>query len=83
MKIRVLLFGPYADAVGADALTVAFPERNEVTTPEILAALRREAPSIAAALPSARLAVNERFADFEQRVSESDEVALIGLVSGG
>jgi len=83
MNVRVLLFGPYVDAAGADALTLTFPDRNEVTAAEVLAALQREAPSIATMLPATRLAVNEQFAGPEQRVAESDECALIGLVGGG
>jgi len=83
MKVRVLLFGHYASAASADALVLDFPERDEVTAAEVLAALQRDAPSIANALSTARLAVNEKFARPEQRVVESDECAIIGLVGGG
>lgn len=83
MNVRVLLFGPYAQAAGADALTLAFPDRSDVAVGEILAALRRESPSMEKMLSGARLAVNERIAAPEQRVVASDECAIIGLVGGG
>jgi len=83
MNVHVLLFGPYADAAGADALTLAFPEREEVTAAEVLAAMRVEAPSMSGMLSAAILAVNEQLARPEQRVVESDECAIIGLVGGG
>jgi len=83
MNVRVLLFGPYADAAGADALTLGFPERDEVTAGEVLAAIRTEVPPMNGMLSMAILAVNEQLARPEQRVVESDECAIIGLVSGG
>ncbi|MCB9846717.1 MAG: MoaD/ThiS family protein [Phycisphaeraceae bacterium] len=83
MNVRVLLFGPYADAAGADALTLAFPERDEVTAGEVLAAIRTEYPPMSGMLSAAILAVNERRARPEQPVRESDECVIIGLVGGG
>lgn len=83
MNVRVLLFGPYVDAAGADALTLSFPGRDEVTAGEVLAAIRAEYPTMNGMLSAAILAVNERFARPEHRVVESDECAIIGLVGGG
>jgi molybdopterin converting factor small subunit len=83
VNVRVLLFGPYADAASTDALTLAFPDRDEVTAAEVLAAIRTEAPSMDTMLSVAMLAVNEQLARPEQRVVESDECAIIGLVGGG
>jgi len=83
MNVRVLLFGSYADTAGADTLTLAFPERDEVTAGEVLAAIRTDYPSMNGMLSVAILAVNEQLARPEQRVVESDECAVIGLVGGG
>lgn len=83
MKVRVLLFGPYADAAGADGVECDLPDGARVTAADIIEALRADAPTLETMLPAARLAVNQRLATPEQVVAESDELALIGLVGGG
>ena len=52
---------------------------------DVLAALARACPAIADALPGCRLAVNHAFADGDDAppIQSGDEVALIGMVSGG
>jgi molybdopterin converting factor small subunit len=80
MKVRVLLFGPEAAATGRGSVELDLPE------PATCAALQERLsalPSLAASLPSARLAVNHEFADPDQILGPHDEIALIGLVSGG
>lgn len=79
--IRVQLFGPYADAHGGAVLLVDAPEPT--TAGEIIERIRAASPSLATLLPSARLAVNHRFARADDPVRSGDEVALIGLVGGG
>ncbi len=79
--IRVHLFGPYADAHGGAVLLVDAPE--PATASEVIERIREASPSLAAMLPSARLAVNHRFARADDTVLSGDEVALIGLVGGG
>lgn len=81
MRIRVKLFGQLADAAGGREVEV------ELTAPANCAALRAElacsSPGLAALLPACRFAVNHAFATEDQPIREGDEVALIGLVSGG
>ena len=83
MKYEVLLFGPYADAAGTPRVELTFDTDHSRTAADICAALARQAPAIASMLPAARLAVNNRFANHDQIVSQGDELALIGLVGGG
>ena len=81
MRVRVLLFGPEAAAAGrafvdAEAATGA-------TALDIKAAVARACPALAGLLGAARLAVNAEFVPEDRVVGPADEVALIGLVSGG
>jgi molybdopterin converting factor small subunit len=46
-------------------------------------ALARSHPELAESLPLHRFAVNAKFVGDEDVVREGDEVALIGMVSGG
>lgn len=81
MQVRVLLFGPQAAGAKADAVRVSI---EPGATPEaVMAALARECPELGRSLAASRLAVNGVFADPGTRIGERDELALIGLVSGG
>lgn len=81
MKVRVLLFGPLRDALGSPHADVEVTPAPTVAA--VLEALAAQAPAIAPAIRGARLAVNGEFASSQQVISENDECALIGLVSGG
>lgn len=81
MTVVVTLFGPLASAVGTTQCTVTLGEDR---TPEaILVALAAEFPQIGPLLAGSRLAVNHRFATPGAPVAPSDELSVIGLVSGG
>ena len=79
MKVHVLLFASYADALGADSLDV------EVTAPasvrDLLVAVQRRASH--AVPPSPMVAVNAEYASPDQLLSASDEIAIIPPVAGG
>lgn len=81
MKVRVLLFGPLRDAIGSPDVQVEVTTAPTVAA--VLDALAAQAPAIAPAVRGTRLAVNGEFAFSQQIISENDECALIGLVSGG
>jgi molybdopterin converting factor small subunit len=83
MKIRVKLFGPLADAADAALVEVDLPDDQVADAATVLRCLGASHPRLVPALSGARLAVNHRFALSHERVSESDELALIGMVSGG
>ena len=81
MRVRVLLFGAEADAVGRRDVSVdagAAP-----TCADLRDRLAREHPALTPFLHAARFAVNTEFADPARPIRPGDEVALIGLVSGG
>lgn len=83
MRVRVLLFGFYADTAGTDGVECHLPDAAQATVADIIEALRGAVPAMESMLPAARLAVNRRLASPEQIVAETDELALIGLVGGG
>lgn len=80
MQVRVLLFGPEARALGTREATVEVTP--PVTCAQVLAALASQFPSLGT-LGNARLAVNAEFAAPSFAIAPGDEVALIGMVSGG
>lgn len=82
MELEVLLFGPQAALAGAREVRVAL-EGSEATPAAVLAALAEGAPALAASLGASRLAVNHEFAAADTVVRPGDEVALVGMVSGG
>lgn len=82
MKIRVLLFGPQAAIRGATSIDLEVGAK-EPTPIEVLSALSQFAPELADSIRTSRLAVNHEFAPKDLVVRSEDEVALIGMVSGG
>lgn len=82
MRIRVLLFGPEAAAVGRDAVEIDLPS-DKPNARALLERLAVEHPPLRPHLRSARLAVNHEFVPPDRPIRTGDEIALIGLVSGG
>jgi len=81
MRVEVLLFGAEAAAAGGDRVEVEAPEGAGVH--EVKERLGAACPALLPMLGAGRLAVNSEFAGPERVVRPGDEVALIGLVSGG
>jgi molybdopterin converting factor small subunit len=82
MKIQVKLFGPESQAIGASAVTLELPS-DTARPAEVLHAIEKKFPELAAQLRACRVAVNHEFAAEDSVIGESDEVALVGQVSGG
>ncbi|MEM7681277.1 MAG: MoaD/ThiS family protein [Planctomycetota bacterium] len=80
--LDVRLFGPQADAVGERSVRLTLPCES-CTCAQVLDALRTAAPPLAESIDSSRLAVNQRLADPADPVRPTDEIALVGMVSGG
>lgn len=80
MRVEVLLFGPERDAVGCDRAVV---EVSRATCEGVREGLGKQHPTLAKFLGAARLAINGEFASADRAITATDEVALIGLVSGG
>lgn len=82
MKLKVLLFGPYADAVNDSSVIVDLAS-SSCTAAEVKARLAEQYPVLGSMLGPALLAVNHQAARPSQVVCASDELAIIGMVSGG
>lgn len=81
IRVSVKLFGPQAILVGSDRVELAMP--GEATCEDLMRALADAAPALAKTLPTSRIAINHAYAENQDAVREGDEVALIGMVSGG
>ena len=82
MTVTVLLFGPQAQQAGRREVALDLPGQT-ATCADIRRALAGEVPALHESVTRSRLAVNHEYADDQQPVREGDEVALIGMVSGG
>ncbi len=82
MQIAVQLFGPVADMVGRRLieLTIEGPLNAARLVDEYLA---RSEPALIPILPHCRLAINHAYAKGQERITATDELALIGMVNGG
>ncbi len=81
MTVRVLLFGAEAQAVGAAGVEVLVADGARVE--DVRLALASQHPGLMWSMGHARLSRNHVFAVADEVVSATDEIALIGLVSGG
>jgi molybdopterin converting factor small subunit len=82
MSCTVLLFGPQAIAAGTRALAIELAT-TPCTAADVLAAIGVASPPLRASLGLSRLAVDHEFAGADQKITGSEELALIGMVSGG
>lgn len=81
MMVRVLLFGPAAMAVRLDSVGVELGPQG--TCIELARAISEQRPDLRMYVSRGRLAINAAFVDESTIIRESDEVALISMVSGG
>ena len=81
MQLTVLLFGPQARLADAKSLVVGVDKG--ATAADVLKALIVACPVLGESIGSSRLAINQEFAAPGDAVSADDELALIGMVSGG
>ena len=82
MKLTVLLFGPYAEAVSDSSVTVDIGSPS-CTASDVKAKLAEQYPKLGGLLGPAVLAVNQQAVQPNHEVHENDELAIIGLVGGG
>lgn len=82
MQIEILLFGPQAKLAQTDRVAVQIDE-DAPTVGSAMRALHDALPALRPTLEVSRLAVNHAYATDEDMLNASDEVALIGMVSGG
>jgi molybdopterin converting factor subunit 1 len=79
--IRLKLFARFAEAFGADEISLTLPP--PVFLRELRAELIRLRPALAKLVTVSAFAVSEEYADDDHLVNASDEVAVIPPVSGG
>jgi molybdopterin synthase catalytic subunit len=81
MKIDVHLFATLRDHAGARAVSIELPDGASVS--QLIDCVAAAYPSLAPALPSVVVAINQEFAFRPTLLQEGDEVALFPPVSGG
>ncbi|MCA9287173.1 MAG: MoaD/ThiS family protein [Phycisphaerales bacterium] len=81
MRVRVLLFGDEARRAGCDHVDVELDDGAAAA--DVRAAVERACPALAGSIGHVRLARNNAFAGPDEAIRAGDELALIGLVSGG
>ena len=81
VAVRVRLFARLREQAGTDTETVELP--RESTVADVYAALRQRHPDLEQNRDAVRPALNEEFADWDDVVSQGDEVTFIPPVSGG
>ena len=79
MKLRVLLFASWADALRLPSVELDLDD--DATAGDVLLALEQHAAS--SQLPRPAVAVNRTIASATTRLRPGDEVAIIPPVSGG
>ena len=79
-SVSVLLFGITRDLTGQSAISVPLKEADRVA--DLLAQLHRQFPALAG-IRSLLIAVNGEYAETDQVLNRTDEIALIPPVSGG
>ena len=82
MQVNVKLFGPQAAAAGCPSVEVELGE-GAATCAALRRALAAACPAVAESLPASRFAVNCELVGEDHPISARDEIALIGMVSGG
>ena len=81
MTVEVLLFGPERAAANADRVRVTLA--RDCSCAALRTGLALAVPPLAKSLAAARFAVNSAFVPDSHEIKQGDEVALIGMVSGG
>jgi molybdopterin converting factor small subunit len=79
IEVKALLFASYADAFGSAEVPLLLVAGSTVA--DAVAALRAKSPTAIPARPL--VALNERYARYDDELTQGDEVALIPPVAGG
>ncbi|MEW6250787.1 MAG: MoaD/ThiS family protein [Planctomycetota bacterium] len=82
MVVTVKLFGPFATELQRSEVQVQLAG-PQPTVADLRGRLAAAEPALAPLLGVSRFAVNHEFAREHRALAASDEIALIGLVSGG
>lgn len=80
MNYKIILFGITKDIIGKPAINLNFS--SSVKVQDILSKLKADYPALKE-LNSLVVAVNDEYAETDDVVKETDDIALIPPVSGG
>ncbi len=81
-QFTIKLFGPEAATANSRQISISLSSPNPTVT-DLLLAIQSEHANLKIDPTHHRIAVNHEFADPNQPVRPTDEIALIGAVSGG
>jgi molybdopterin converting factor subunit 1 len=81
MKVSVRLFASLREAAGEDPVALELPV--PACAEDAWRALVARHPALAPRRASLAVAVNRRYASFDESLAEGDEIAFIPPVSGG
>ena len=81
MRVRVRLFASLREAAGAEEMELELP--GGATAEEAWRRLVEACPALAPRRRSLAVAVNRRYARFDEPLAPGDEVVFIPPVSGG
>jgi len=81
MRVRVRLFASLREEAGQPEVDLELPEG--ATAEAAWEALARAHPGLAARRPRLTAAVNRRYAPFDTRLADGDEIVFVPPVSGG
>ncbi len=81
MIVRVLVFASLRERLHSSSIEVTVSEPACVR--DLLAAVREQHPKVAPLLGPCRVAVDQTFADLDQPISATSELAIVPPVSGG
>jgi molybdopterin converting factor small subunit len=82
MELTVRLFGPLATVSRRGVVIVQLAGASP-TVADLGRMLKKQEPALTPIINVSRFAVNNEFAPEDQPLGPNDEIALIGLVSGG
>lgn len=82
MKVKVKLFGATRESIGQKEAEVTL-NHEPITVAELKSSLYTAYPALASGASYLVVAVNRKVADDTAKVTSSDELALLPLVSGG
>lgn len=83
MTVRVLFFSVLADLAGAGEIEERLGEGRDWTLGDLVERLRGRLPELKDWDGRLLLAVNQRWADRTQPLSDGDEIAIMPPVQGG
>ncbi len=82
MKVKIKLFGSTRESVGQKEVEITF-NQEPISVSELKNSLYTNYPALASGAGFLVVAVNRKVADDSTKVTATDELALLPLVSGG